>query len=64
TAWPDERGIGGRMLVDWVAGWRGMRNYLEERGLREGSHGEIVNLRGRTIFEVSFARAIRKVLGE
>ncbi|MDG6387839.1 hypothetical protein, partial [Pseudomonas syringae] len=25
TAWPDERGIGGRMLVDWVAGWRGMR---------------------------------------
>ncbi|WP_229626704.1 hypothetical protein, partial [Pseudomonas syringae] len=25
-AWPDERGIGGRMLVDWVAGWRGMRN--------------------------------------
>ncbi|AQL37119.1 gamma-mobile-trio protein GmtX [Pseudomonas syringae] len=39
-------------------------DYLEERGLREGSHGEIVNLRGRTIFEVSFARAIRKVLGE
>ncbi|WP_329608694.1 MULTISPECIES: hypothetical protein, partial [unclassified Pseudomonas] len=25
TARPDERGIGGRMLVGWVAGWRGMR---------------------------------------
>jgi hypothetical protein len=38
--------------------------YLEERGMREGSHGEIVNERGRTIFEVGFARAIRKVLGD
>lgn len=38
-------------------------DYLEERGLREGSHGEIVNERGRTVFEVGFARAIRKVLG-
>ena len=38
-------------------------NYLEERGLKEGSHGEIVNERGRTVFEVGFARAIRKVLG-
>ena len=36
--------------------------YLEARGLREGSHGEIVNERGRTMFEVGFARAIRKVL--
>lgn len=35
--------------------------YLEERGLREGSHGEIVNERGRTVFEVGFARAIRKI---
>ena len=38
-------------------------DYLEERGLREGSHGEIVNERGRTMFEVGFARAIRKILG-
>ncbi len=37
-------------------------NYLEDRGLREGSHGEILNERGRTIFEVGFARAVRKVL--
>jgi hypothetical protein len=37
-------------------------DYLEARGLREGSHGEIVNARGRTVFEVGFARAIRKVL--
>ena len=37
--------------------------YLEERGLRLGSHGEILNERGRTIFEVGFARAIAKILG-
>jgi hypothetical protein len=40
-----------------------LADYLEERGLREGSHGEIVNERGRTVFEVGFVRAIRKVLG-
>ncbi|WP_454742045.1 gamma-mobile-trio protein GmtX [Cupriavidus necator] len=39
-------------------------DYLEERGLREGSHGEIVSERGRIVFEVGFARAIRKVLGD
>lgn len=38
-------------------------DYLEDRGLKEGSHGEIVNERGRTIFEVGFAWAIRRVLG-
>lgn len=38
-------------------------SYLEERGLKEGSHGEIVSERGRTVFEIGFARAIRKVLG-
>lgn len=37
-------------------------DYLESQGLREGSHGEIVNARGRIVFEVGFARAIRKVL--
>jgi hypothetical protein len=37
--------------------------YLEDRGLREGSHGEILNEHGRTLFDVGFARAIRKVLG-
>ncbi|WP_434034735.1 gamma-mobile-trio protein GmtX [Cupriavidus sp. a3] len=37
-------------------------DYLEERGFREGRHGEIVNERGRTLFEVGFARAIRKIL--
>lgn len=39
-------------------------DYLDERGLKEGSHGEIVNERGRTVFEVGFARAVRKVLGD
>lgn len=38
--------------------------YLEDHGMREGSHGEILNERGRTVFEVGFARAIRKVLGD
>lgn len=37
-------------------------DYLDERGLKEGSHGEILNERGRTLFEVGFARAIRKLL--
>ncbi|MGP5279027.1 gamma-mobile-trio protein GmtX [Pseudomonas helleri] len=37
--------------------------YLEKYGLREGSHGEIINERGRTLFDVGFARAIRKILG-
>lgn len=36
--------------------------YLEKCGLREGSHGEIVNERGRMLFDVGFARAIRKIL--
>lgn len=39
-------------------------DYLEERNLHEGSHGEILNERGRTVFEVGFARAIRKLLGD
>ncbi|MNR25792.1 hypothetical protein D3C85_1429590 [compost metagenome] len=39
-------------------------SYLEERGMKEGSHGEIVNERGRTMFEVGFARAVRKALGD
>ncbi|WP_176000370.1 gamma-mobile-trio protein GmtX [Burkholderia vietnamiensis] len=39
-------------------------DFLEARGLREGSHGEIINDRGRTVFEVGFARAIRKVLAK
>lgn len=38
-------------------------DYLKEQGLREGSHGEIVNERGRIVFDVGFARAIRKLLG-
>ena len=38
-------------------------DYLKEQGLREGTHGEIVNERGRMVFDVGFARAIRKMLG-
>jgi len=38
--------------------------HLADNGWVEGSHGEILNERGRTIFEVGFAIAIRKVLAE
>jgi hypothetical protein len=37
--------------------------YLEKCGLREGTHGEIINERGRMLLDVGFARAIRKILG-
>lgn len=36
--------------------------FLEEQGWREGGHGEILNDRGRTIFEIGYAKAIRKIL--
>ncbi|MDR5777143.1 MULTISPECIES: gamma-mobile-trio protein GmtX [unclassified Caballeronia] len=38
-------------------------DYLKRQGLREGTHGEILNEHGRTVFDVGFARAIRKILG-
>lgn len=38
-------------------------DHLEKQGLREGTHGELINERGRTVFDIGFARAIRKVLG-
>lgn len=43
--------------VRWVA-------LLTKLILPVRSHGEILNDRGRTLFEVGFAKAIRKVLGE
>lgn len=39
-------------------------NFLADQGWREGSHGEIVTDGGRTVFDVGFTRAIRKVLGQ
>lgn len=39
-------------------------NVLADNGWVEGSHGEILNERGRMIFEVGYAIAIRKVLDE
>ncbi|KVE76383.1 gamma-mobile-trio protein GmtX [Burkholderia vietnamiensis] len=38
--------------------------HLEEQGWREGTHGEIVNERGRTVFDIGFTRAIRKILSD
>lgn len=36
--------------------------FLADNGWVEGPHGEILNDRGRTVFDVGFATAIRKVL--
>ncbi|RKF44262.1 hypothetical protein BCY88_29475 [Paraburkholderia fungorum] len=38
-------------------------DYLEKQGLAEGTHAEIVNELGRIVFDIGFARGIRKVLG-
>ncbi len=37
--------------------------FLRDRGWRELEHGEIVNEKGRTVFDPGYATAIRKVLG-
>jgi len=36
-------------------------DFLLQEGWQEGPHGEIVNARGRTLFDVGFAHAIRKL---
>lgn len=38
--------------------------FLEDRGWRELEHGEIINDKGRTIFDPGYATAIRKVLAK
>ena len=38
-------------------------DFLRQEGWHEGPHGEIVNAKGRTLFDVGFANAIRKLLG-
>jgi len=38
--------------------------FLADNGWVEGPHGEILNERGRTVFDVGFASALRKVLHE
>jgi hypothetical protein len=40
------------------------RQFLEDQRWREGSRGEILNDKGRALFDVGFASGIRKVLGE
>ena len=42
---------------------KAVSNYLDERGLKEGSHWRNPHEHGRTLFEVGFAWAICKVLG-
>ncbi|WP_354687538.1 gamma-mobile-trio protein GmtX [Cupriavidus necator] len=37
--------------------------FLRDQGWRELEHGEIVNEKGRTVFDPGYATAIRKVLG-
>lgn len=36
--------------------------HLEDEGWSEGKHGEVLNQRGRKVFEPGFTKAIRKVL--
>jgi len=38
--------------------------FLSQEGWQEGAHGEIINANGRTLFDVGFANAIRKMLSE
>lgn len=40
------------------------RDFLEDRGWQETELGEIVNEKGRTVFDPGYATAIRKVLGD
>jgi len=37
------------------------QEFLEQEGWREGAHGEIINERGRTLFDMGFAPALRKL---
>ena len=39
------------------------QEYLTNQGLTEGSRGEILNERGRMLFDVGFATGLRKLLG-
>ena len=39
------------------------REFLQDRGWEEIELGEIVNEKGRTIFDPGFATAIRKIIG-
>ena len=36
--------------------------FLAQEGWREGRHGEIVNAKGRSLFDIRFANAVRKLL--
>lgn len=38
--------------------------FLSQEGWREGPHGEIVNAKGRILFDVGFATAVRKLLAK
>lgn len=40
------------------------REFLEDQGWKVGAYGEIVNNKGRTIFEVGYVSAIRRILEE
>lgn len=38
--------------------------FLRDQGWHEGPRGEIMTYKGRTVFSVGYARAIRKILGD
>jgi hypothetical protein len=37
-------------------------DFMHQEGWQEGPHGEIVNAKGRTLFDVGFTKAIRKLI--
>lgn len=39
------------------------KEFLDQEEWREGSHGEITNRTGRTLYDVGYVTAIRKILG-
>ena len=36
---------------------------MQEEGWQQDDHGRVINAKGRVIFKVGFATAIRKILG-
>jgi hypothetical protein len=39
-------------------------DFLRQEGWREGPDGQIANAKGRTLFDIGFANAVRKLLRE
>ncbi|WP_282961713.1 helix-turn-helix domain-containing protein, partial [Burkholderia vietnamiensis] len=47
--WPDGPGMPGQMRADWVAGWRGIRNFIETLRAGEASFAAGAALNGSSV---------------